>query len=92
MFIDIFNWCSEGDVIALKEAQGADGSTPVENHVKEEGNNDSDGYIDIDTDDCSDTASISSGASTGSTGEFSQFLLLFVKETEYCKKKKGKIK
>ncbi|XP_068204113.1 (E3-independent) E2 ubiquitin-conjugating enzyme UBE2O isoform X3 [Palaemon carinicauda] len=29
---------------------------------------DSDGFIDLDTDDCSDTASISSGASTGSIG------------------------
>ena len=31
-------------------------------------NTDSDGFVDIDTDDCSDTASVSSGTSTGSTG------------------------
>lgn len=54
--------------MAIKDVQGADGGTPVEN-IKEEGSIDSDGFIDVDTDDCSDTASISSGASTGSTGE-----------------------
>lgn len=60
---------TEGDVMAAKEVQGADATALVENNIKEEGgNNDSDGYIDLDTDDCSDTASISSGASTGSTG------------------------
>lgn len=58
-----------------KEAQGADGTALVENNIKEEGNNDSDGYVDVDTDDCSDTASISSGASTGSTG--GSFTVLF---------------
>lgn len=58
----------DGDVTAIKDVEGADGGIPVENN-KEDGTNDSDGYIDVDTDDCSDTASISSGASTGSTGE-----------------------
>ncbi|KAG0729200.1 (E3-independent) E2 ubiquitin-conjugating enzyme UBE2O [Chionoecetes opilio] len=56
------------DVVAVKDAQGADGGTGLE-HIKQGGGcNDSDGFIDVDTDDCSDTASISSGASTGSTG------------------------
>lgn len=67
---------------AAKEVQGADGATPVENNIKEEGNNESDGYIDLDTDDCSDTASISSGASTGSTGELfiRLFIIIIIKE------------
>lgn len=69
MFTDADCWCLEGDVIAAKEVQGADATALPENNIKEEGgNNESDGYIDLDTDDCSDTASISSGASTGSTG------------------------
>ncbi|XP_063888903.1 (E3-independent) E2 ubiquitin-conjugating enzyme UBE2O-like isoform X1 [Scylla paramamosain] len=59
---------TEGDVTAIKDVEGADGGIPMENN-KEDGTNDSDGYIDVDTDDCSDTASISSGASTGSTGK-----------------------
>lgn len=63
-----YSWCVEGDVTAPKDVQGANGIAPVENNIKGEGNNESDGYIDLDTDDCSDTASISSGASTGSTG------------------------
>ncbi|KAK7079276.1 E2/E3 hybrid ubiquitin-protein ligase ube2o [Halocaridina rubra] len=33
---------------------------------------DSDGFVDLDTDDCSDTASVSSGASTGSIGKRSK--------------------
>lgn len=70
-------WCLEGDVVAIKEVQGADGTTPAETNIKEEGSNDSDGYIDVDTDDCSDTASISSGASTGSTGGLFVYFISF---------------
>ncbi|XP_066952267.1 (E3-independent) E2 ubiquitin-conjugating enzyme UBE2O-like [Macrobrachium rosenbergii] len=40
----------------------------VDEDTKGEETPDSDGFIDLDTDDCSDTASISSGASTGSIG------------------------
>lgn len=68
----------EFEVTVIKDVEGADGGIPLENN-KEDTTNDSDGYIDVDTDDCSDTASISSGASTGSTGE-----LLFSTLTQLC--------
>ncbi|XP_069958652.1 (E3-independent) E2 ubiquitin-conjugating enzyme UBE2O isoform X5 [Cherax quadricarinatus] len=55
------------EVPALEDIQGAEGGVLLENNKEDSG--ESDGYIDLDTDDCSDTASISSGASTGSLGK-----------------------
>ncbi|XP_042893465.1 (E3-independent) E2 ubiquitin-conjugating enzyme-like isoform X2 [Penaeus japonicus] len=51
----------------VEGALGAEGGLPAEDDTKDY-NADSDGYIDVDTDEFSDTASVSSGASTGSVG------------------------
>ncbi|ROT81302.1 Ubiquitin-conjugating enzyme E2 O, partial [Penaeus vannamei] len=51
----------------VEGALGAEGGLPADDDTKDY-NADSDGYIDVDTDEFSDTASISSGASTGSVG------------------------
>lgn len=59
----------------MEGALGAEGGLPADDDTKDY-NADSDGYIDVDTDEFSDTASISSGASTGSVGEC--LLMLFV--------------
>lgn len=59
----------------VEGALGAEGGLPADDDTKDY-NADSDGYIDVDTDEFSDTASISSGASTGSVGEC--LLMLFV--------------
>ncbi|XP_076068516.1 (E3-independent) E2 ubiquitin-conjugating enzyme UBE2O isoform X2 [Oratosquilla oratoria] len=53
--------CADADENGDKDGDTEDGKDCMDV-------NDSDGFIDVDTDDCSDTASISSGASTGSQG------------------------
>lgn len=59
----------------VEGALGAEGGLPADDDTKDF-NADSDGYIDVDTDEFSDTASVSSGASTGSVGQY--LLMLFV--------------
>lgn len=83
---------SEADVAAIQDVQGAVGGVPLENS-KEEDLADSDGFIDIDTDDCSDTASVSSGASTGSLGKRNKKgPALMTKMMKKCRLKRAKRK
>ncbi|XP_045602323.2 (E3-independent) E2 ubiquitin-conjugating enzyme UBE2O isoform X2 [Procambarus clarkii] len=68
------NGTEEIQVTVLQDVVGAEGGVSLENS-KEDYKADSDGYIDLDTDDCSDTASISSEASTGSLALIPSHLL-----------------
>ncbi|XP_042236826.1 (E3-independent) E2 ubiquitin-conjugating enzyme UBE2O-like isoform X3 [Homarus americanus] len=81
---------TESNTAVCKEVRGAEGGVPRENS-KDDDTADSDGYIDLDTDDCSDTASISSGASTGSLGKRNKKgPALMTRMMKKCKLKRAK--